>query len=147
MRLKLRIFLLAAAVVILGLRVSKRLNRRPTGFYVELIAYASRAECGDSSIIVLQFSLDHSFRINSETVRTEDLRGRLREIFRLRAERVLFVRADPDFSFQEVVGVVDIAESAVTNLHVALLTPESEKEPCFAIKRPPQSPTLPGLPQ
>jgi len=60
----------------------------------------------------LQISKEHTFRINSEIVLSENLNGRLREIFRPRAERVLLVRADPDVSFQEVVGAIDNAEGA-----------------------------------
>jgi biopolymer transport protein ExbD len=137
MRLTLRILLVATAVLIFGLRVSKKLTSRPSGFYVEMVAHTSSSECEDYSNIVLQISKEHTFRINSETVLSENLKGRLREIFRPRAERVLLVRADPDVSFQKVVGAIDIAEGAVTNLHVALLTPEAEKEPCWGIKSPP----------
>jgi biopolymer transport protein ExbD len=147
MRLTLRILLVAAVVLILGLRVSKTLNRRPSGFYVELVTHSSSSECGDYRNVVLQISKEHTFRINSEIVLSENLNGRLREIFRPRAERVLLVRADPDVSFQEVVGAIDNAEGAVTNLYVALLTPEGEKEPCWKIKRPPPLPILPRLPQ
>jgi biopolymer transport protein ExbD len=146
MRLTIRILLIATAVLIISLRVSKRLNSKSSGFYVLLPGHVSRSECGDFSLIVLQISKEHSFRINSETVSTESLRGRLREIYRLRAERVLLVSADPDVSFQEVVGAMDIAQGAVTNLYLVLVTPEEEKEPCLFIKRPPQ-PKLPGLPQ
>jgi biopolymer transport protein ExbD len=86
---------------------------------VLLPGHVSPSECGDSSVIVLQISKEHSFRINSETVSSESLRGRLREIYRLRAERVLLVSADPDVSFQEVVGAMDIAQGAVTNLYLS----------------------------
>lgn len=147
MRLTIRILLIATAVLIIGLRVSKRLNSRSSGFYVLLSGHVSPSECGDFSVIVLQISKEHSFRINYETVSSESLRGRLREIYRLRAERVLLVRADPDVSFQEVVGAIDITQGAVTNLYLVLVTPEEEKEPCLFIKRPPQPPKLPGLPQ
>jgi biopolymer transport protein ExbD len=147
MRLTIRILLIATAVLIIGLRVSKRLNSTSSGFYVLLPGHVSPSECGDSSVIVLQISKEHSIRINSETVSRERLRGRLREIYRLHAERVLLVSADPDVSFQEVVGAIDTAQGAVTNLYLVLVTPEGEKEPCLFIKRPPQPPKLPGLPQ
>jgi len=59
----------------------------------------------------------------------------------------LFVKADPDVSLQDVAGVIDTANGAVTNLYVVLVTPEAEKEPCLFIKRPFQPPGLPGLPE
>ncbi len=120
MRRTLRILLVATAVLILGLRVSKKLNSKPSGFYVELVAHTSPSECGDSDVIVLQLLKDHSFRINSERVPRENLRGQLREIFRSRAEPILLVRADPEVSFQEVVTAIGIAGGAVSNLYVAL---------------------------
>jgi biopolymer transport protein ExbD len=115
----------------------------PTGLHVKLLAHTSSSECGDSDIIVLQLLNDHSFRINSERVSIENLGGRLREIFRPRAERILLVRADPEISFQEVVTSIGIAEGVVSNLYVALLTPEAEKEPCLYITMPRELPKLP----
>jgi biopolymer transport protein ExbD len=143
MRWTLRILLVATAVLTLGLRVSKRLNHKPLGLSVKLIAHTSLSQCGDSDVIVLQLLNDRSFRINSESIPIENLRGQLREIFRSRAERVLLVRADPEVSFQEVVTAIDIAQGAISNLYVALLTPEAEREPCFYITRRPELPNLP----
>jgi biopolymer transport protein ExbD len=143
MRWRPRILLVATAVLILGLRISIKLNSKPSGLYVKLLAHTSPSECGDSDVIVLQLLNDRSFRINSERVSSENLRGRLREIFRPRAERILLVRADPEVSFQEVVTAIGIAEGAVSNLYVALLTPEAEKEPCLYITMPRVLPKLP----
>jgi biopolymer transport protein ExbD len=115
----------------------------PTGLYVKLLAHTSASECGDSSVIVLQLLNDRSFRINSERVPFEFLSGRLREIFRSRAERILLVRADPEISFQEVAKAIGLSHDAVLNLHVALLTPEAQKEPCLYITMPRELPKLP----
>jgi biopolymer transport protein ExbD len=117
--------------------------RTPTGLYVKLLAHTSPSECGDSNVIVLQLLNDSSFKINSERVPIKNLRGRLRETFQPREERILLVRADAEVSFQEVVAAIGIAESAVSNLYVALLTPESQKEPCLYITRPRELPKLP----
>jgi len=115
----------------------------PTGLYVKLQAHTSPSECRDSDVIVLQLLNDRSFRINSERVPIEYLSGGLREIFRSRAERTLLVRADPEVSFQEVVTAIGISDDAVSNLYVALLTPETEKEPCPSITMPRELPKLP----
>ncbi len=116
---------------------------KPMGLYVKLLAHTSSSECGDSDVIVLQLLNDRSFRINSERVPIEYLSGRLREIFRSRAARILLVRADPEVSFQEVVTAIGISDDAVSNLYVALLTPETEKEPCPFITMPRELPKLP----
>jgi biopolymer transport protein ExbD len=113
------------------------------GLYVKLLAHTSASECGDSDVIVLRLLSDHSFRINSERVPNEYLRGRLREIFRSRAERILVFRAEPEVSFQEVVNAIGISHDAVSNLYVALLTPATEKEPCPVITMPRELPKLP----
>ena len=147
MRLTVRILLIIAALLIIGLRVSKRFNGSSTGFYVLLPGHTSRSDCGDFSVFVLQVSKGHFYRINSESVSGESLTGRLREIYRLRAERVLLVRPDADVSFQDVAQAIDMAQEAVTNLYMVLVTPESEKEPCLFIKRPSPSHILPGAPQ
>ena len=143
MRRTLRILLVATAVLVIGLRVSRKLNKKPSGLYVVLVAHTLPSECGESDVIVLQLLNNRSFKINSERVPIENLRGRLREIFRSRAERILLVRADAEVSFQEVVAAIDLAEDAVSNLYVALLTPEAQKEPCLRITRPRELPKLP----
>jgi biopolymer transport protein ExbD len=143
MRRTLRILLVATAVLVIGLRVSRKLNNKPSGLYVELGAHPLPSECGDSDVIVLQLLNDRSFKINSERVPIENLRGRLREIFLSRAERILLVRADAEVSFQEVVTAISLAEAAVSNLYMALLTPEAQKEPCLFITRPRELPKLP----
>lgn len=115
----------------------------PTGLYVKLLAHTSPSECGDSDVIVLQLLNDRSFKINSERVPIENLRGRLRETFQPRAERILLVRADAEVSFQEVVAAISISDEAVSNLYAALLTPEAQEEPCLYITRPRELPKLP----
>jgi biopolymer transport protein ExbD len=146
MRRTLRILLVATAVLVIGLRVSRKLNNKPLGLYVELVAHTLPSECGDSDVIVLQLLNDRSFKINSERVPIENVRGQLREIFLPRAERILLVRADAEVSFQEVVTAISIAEGAVSNLYVALLTPEAQKELCLCITRPRELPKLPQWP-
>jgi biopolymer transport protein ExbD len=108
----------------------------PTGFYIELPAHTSQSQCGDFDVIVLQISKEHTLKINSEPVKRETVGTRLHDIYRLRAERLLLVTADPDISFQEVAGAIDVAHGAVKNLYVTLVTPDAEKEPCLFIVAP-----------
>jgi biopolymer transport protein ExbD len=53
--------------------------------------------------------------INKEKVAADALEKRLREIFRIRTERVAFVKGDPEIDFQYVAEVVDIAHHAGTD--------------------------------
>src|ERR1700727_3910362 len=48
-------------------------------------------------------------KINQEDVTMENLQTRLTDIFKTRAERVMFVKGDPDVEFQNVAQVIDIA--------------------------------------
>jgi len=60
-------------------------------------------------------------KINQETVKWDELQTRLQDIYKLRAERVAFVRGDDDIDFQYVAEVIDIAHEAGVQ-RVGLLT-------------------------
>jgi biopolymer transport protein ExbD len=53
-----------------------------------------------------------ALKINQEAVRWEDLEERLARIYLTRAEKVAFVRGDPDVDFQYVADVIDRAHHA-----------------------------------
>ena len=50
--------------------------------------------------------------INDEAITWENLRPRLKDIFKERAERVAFVRADADLNFEDVARAIDVAHAA-----------------------------------
>jgi biopolymer transport protein TolR len=60
-------------------------------------------------------------KINQETVKWEELQSRLHNIFKIRAERIAFVRGDDDIDFKYVADVIDIARDAGVK-RVGLLT-------------------------
>jgi len=62
-----------------------------------------------------------ALKINQETVKWEDLQSRLHDIFKIRAERIAFVRGDNDVDFEYVANVIDIAREAGVD-RVGLLT-------------------------
>lgn len=133
MRQTTRIVLIALAILCLILAVKRRSAHSSTGLYV-LLPLAATQECGERREIVVQILRDNSLKINAETVSKENLADRLKEIYQVRVERVLFVKADPGASFQEIVSVIDLAKGSVPNLYVALLTPASQTAPCWLIK-------------
>ena len=108
----------------------------PTGFYVELPAHVFRDDCGDFDVTILEMSKEKVLTINSKPVPRETLATRLSDIYRLRVERVLLVKADPNLSLQDVASIIDVANGSVKNLYVTLVTPGAEKEPCLVILRP-----------
>jgi len=66
-----------------------------------------------------------NLKINQDDVTWENLEGRLNDIFKTRAEKVMFVKADPDLTFNEVAQVIDIAHSAGVD-KVGLITARIE---------------------
>ena len=66
-----------------------------------------------------------ALKINEDDVTWDNLEGRLNDIFKTRAEKVMFVKADPDLTFNEVAQVIDIAHSAGVD-KVGLITAKIE---------------------
>jgi biopolymer transport protein ExbD len=66
-----------------------------------------------------------NLKINQDDVTWEDLEGKLNDIFKTRAEKVMFVKADPDLTFNEVAQVIDIGHSAGVD-KVGLITAKIE---------------------
>ena len=60
-------------------------------------------------------------KINQENVSWENLSGRLREIFKMRFDRVAFIQADGDLDFEVVANVIDVAHTAGID-HIGLMT-------------------------
>jgi biopolymer transport protein ExbD len=75
--------------------------------------------------VVISINRDASLLINQEATDEAKLGGRLEEIFKTRAERVVFVKGDPDLEFQTVAHVIDIAKGAGID-KVGLMTAKVE---------------------
>jgi biopolymer transport protein TolR len=66
-----------------------------------------------------------ALKINQDDVTWENLEGRLNDIFKTRAEKVMFVKADPDLTFNDVAQVIDIGHAAGVD-KVGLITAKIE---------------------
>ncbi len=66
-----------------------------------------------------------ALKINQDDVTWDNLQGRLTEIFKERAERVMFVKADENLPFQDVAQVIDIAHESNVD-KVGLITAKVE---------------------
>ena len=76
-------------------------------------------------LIVVQVFSDGTLRINQDPVEWQDLQARLKEIFKMRASRVAFVRGDRAIEFGVVARAIDVMRgSGITT--VGLMTPELE---------------------
>jgi biopolymer transport protein TolR len=100
------------------------------------IAYRPKECYDDQRIVVAHVLQNGAVRLNlEEPIKGNALAKRLHEIFATRAERVVFVKGDPDLRFQSVAEIIDIAQSQVD--YVAILTPAVEQEPgCLSIRVP-----------
>jgi biopolymer transport protein TolR len=75
--------------------------------------------------VVIIIAKDKSMMINTEPITEDRLGERLMEVFKTRAERVVFVKGDPDLEFQYVARAIDIAKGAGID-KVGLMTPKIE---------------------
>jgi len=79
----------------------------------------------DQRTVVIVIDKDHNMQINSEGVLEANLQTRLEEIFKTRAERVVFVKGDPSLEFRWVAKAIDIAHGAGID-RVGLMTAKVE---------------------
>src|SRR5262249_26962539 len=75
--------------------------------------------------VVIVIEKDKSMKINQDPTDETAMGPRLTEIFKTRAERVVFVKADPDLDFATVARAIDIAKGAGID-KIGLMTPKIE---------------------
>ena len=64
----------------------------------------------DARTVVVSVNQGGQYLINQTPVTLDQLGPQLNEIFRTRAERIMFVRGDPEVLFADVAQVIDIAK-------------------------------------
>jgi biopolymer transport protein ExbD len=79
----------------------------------------------DQRTVVIVIDANHGMMINSEPTTEATMGDRLTEIFKTRAERVVFVKGDPSVDFQWVAKAIDIAHGAGID-KVGLMTAKVE---------------------
>jgi biopolymer transport protein TolR len=84
-----------------------------------------QASASDLRTVVIQIDANHKMMINQDPVEEAQLGARLEEIFKTRAERVVFVKADPNLEYRAVASAIDIAHGAQID-KVGLMTKASE---------------------
>jgi biopolymer transport protein TolR len=72
------------------------------------------AEAGQTpqGLIVLTLKRDLSVMVNQEQIEMNMLGGRLREIYEVRQDKTIFIRADARVPYSQVVEMIDIAKGA-----------------------------------
>jgi biopolymer transport protein TolR len=84
-----------------------------------------RQSDSDQRTVVVVINKDHSLMINQESTDESKLGSRLADIFKTRAERVVFVKGDPNIEFMYVARAIDIAHGAGID-KVGLMTAKVE---------------------
>ena len=84
-----------------------------------------KQSAADQRTVVIVINKDKSILINAEPSTEDTLGARLEDIFKTRAERIVFVKGDPDLEFQYVARAIDIAHGAGID-KVGLMTAKVE---------------------
>jgi biopolymer transport protein ExbD len=85
-----------------------------------------KADDDPSRTVVIQIAKDKTLKINQEEISWTKLEDRLIDIFKSRADKIVFVKGDPDLEFQTIATAIDIAHSAGID-KVGLMTPKVEE--------------------
>jgi biopolymer transport protein TolR len=75
--------------------------------------------------VVIVIDKDKKMHLNNEDTDMQKLGPRLEDIFKTRAERVVFVKGDPDLEYETVAKAIDIAKGAGMD-KIGLMTPKVE---------------------
>jgi biopolymer transport protein TolR len=80
-----------------------------------------------SAQIILQIERGGVYKINTLQVSKAQLQQKLNEIYRDRPQKIIFVKADPDVIYQDVIDAMDSARGAGVKVIGAVL-PDQEKQ-------------------
>jgi biopolymer transport protein ExbD len=75
--------------------------------------------------VVIIIDKDKNMMLNTEPTDEKRLGERLMEVFKTRAEKVVFVKGAPELEFREVAKTIDIAKGAGID-KIGLMTPKME---------------------
>jgi len=85
----------------------------------------AQANQDNSRTVVISINKDLTMQINQEPTNWQTMGARLLDIFKTRAERVVFVKGDPDIDFQYVARAIDVAKGAGID-KIGLMTAKME---------------------
>ena len=86
---------------------------------------AAPPPAGDDRTVVIVIDKDRKWMLNTEQTDPTRLGQRLTDVFKTRAEKVVFVKGDPSLEFRDVAQAIDIAKGAGID-KVGLMTAKVE---------------------
>jgi biopolymer transport protein ExbD len=75
--------------------------------------------------VVVQVNKDGSMTINTQPIALKDLQAKLTDVFKTRAQKVMFVKGDKDVEYLYVAQAIDAAHGAGLD-KVGIMTPKVE---------------------
>lgn len=88
---------------------------------VQLPVDKPASEAAPSTQIVLEIDAAGNMTINTQPVGKGELEDRLREIYSNRPDKVLFIKADGQVTYQDVIAAMDVARGAGVTVLGAML--------------------------
>ena len=85
-----------------------------------------KVDVNNDRTVVIVIDAQGNVKINQDDTTWDKLSDRLIDIFKTRAEKVVFVKGDKDLQFQKVAQAIDIAHGAGID-KVGLMTPKVEE--------------------
>src|SRR5450432_747832 len=79
----------------------------------------------NDTTVVISIDKQHNVKINQDSIGWDALQDRLVAIFKLRNQRVVFIKGDPDIDYSYVAQAIDMAHGANID-KVGLMTPKVE---------------------
>jgi biopolymer transport protein TolR len=67
---------------------------------------------GPTNAVVLTMESDKAIKINQDPIELNLLENRLRDMYQIRQDKTIFIRADETLPYQEVLRIIDIAKGA-----------------------------------
>ena len=96
------------------------------GIDLKLPETASGTDPSNIKVVILSLKKDHSIMLNKDKVPFEILQSKLRDIYSTRQDRTIFIRANSELTYGEVVKIIDIVKSA--GVEVIGIVPEKYDE-------------------
>src|SRR5581483_10197285 len=115
------------AALLLGLStLSVSCSQKPKGLYVRI---AGIGRCEDNRNILLEVLPKRGLKLNGEDQKRDELERRLKDIFKTRVYRYVYVIGDPNVSFGEVAEVIGIAAKQAD--YVSIVIPSVMKQATY----------------
>ena len=100
---------------------------KPTGLQIPMLRVRNPQpekwlDCGETRIIVVTLNSTGELKINQDAIGWNELSPRIGSIMKFRAEHSIYVRADPEVSYQQFAALTDRIAGSASNMQIGLLT-------------------------